>query len=160
MVLGTYETTIQLPPSMAATFSNYGSSSSSSAGGMASRTVTHEIRAISRIAHVAIKSSTYPIETLEVASQELFLAGAAWPAVIANGKWSSGQGTVAAGVQAGVATATGLTPPNPSASRGRVIDGLVVAYDSSEPESWGVAKTLLGMSPYCLLDDLADVFHL
>lgn len=144
VVLGTYETTIQLPASMAATFSNYGSPSSST-GGMSSRTVTHEIRAISRIAHVAIKSSTYPIETLEVASQELFLAGEAWPAVVANGRWSAGQGSVAAGVQVGVAAATGLTPPNPAQSRGRVIDGLVVAYDSSDPESWGVAKTLLGM---------------
>ncbi|KAG8899933.1 hypothetical protein FRB99_006349 [Tulasnella sp. 403] len=149
IILGEYQTNLELPAALAASLSGASSSSTIPSGGKVTRTITHEVRAVSRIAHVAIKNSTYPIEVIEVASQELLLCGAAWPALVANGHWVSGQ-NVAAGVQAGVnnvATgdwastngkrSTGLSP------RGRVVDGLVVCYDSSDHESWEIAKSLL-----------------
>lgn len=133
VTLGTYTTTVQTPPSHSSI-----SSSAPSSSGFATR--THEIRGIARIAHVAIKNQTYPIETLEISSHELMQAGAAWPAVIANGSWGSDKIlSVADGVKSGVESLLIGTSHS-----GRIVDGLVVCYDSSDPDSWTVAKKLLG----------------
>ncbi|KAG8990568.1 hypothetical protein FRB90_001708, partial [Tulasnella sp. 427] len=100
---------------------------------------TQEIRGVARIAHVAIKNQTYPIETVEIAHHELQQARSAWPAVIANGAWGSDKTqSVAEGVRSGVESLLKGTSLS-----GRIVDGLVVCYDSSDSESWTIAKNLL-----------------
>lgn len=138
MTLGTYTSTVQVTPSLSSSLP----SNSPSTSGFVTR--THEIRGIARIAHVAIKNQTYPIETVEISSRELMQAGAAWPAVIANGTWGSDKtSSVAEGVKSGVESLLIGTSHS-----GRIVDGLVVCYDSSDTESWAVAKKLLGTFSY------------
>ena len=87
--------------------------------------LTREIRAVSRTAHVSGRPAPQPMEVIEVSSTELLACGSNWPDVIAQGPGLAG-------------TVTGNT------CRPRLVDGLIVCYNTADSESWTIAKTLLG----------------
>ncbi|KAG9030285.1 hypothetical protein FRB95_004171 [Tulasnella sp. JGI-2019a] len=115
----------------------YHGPTSSSGASSSSSTYPHELVAISRIAHVAIKSGTFAVEVIEVSSQELIRCGGDWPQVIGTGSNHTGVGW---GAGKGKEKETTLM----DCATGRTVDGLVVCYDANDGESWKTAKVLLG----------------
>lgn len=55
-------------------------------------TASHEVRGVSRIAHVSVKSKTFAVEMVEVSSRELLRCGGEWARVIATGSNLTGAG--------------------------------------------------------------------
>ena len=90
-----------------------------------------ELRGVGRFAHVGSGTSgnEETVEVIEVSSQELLMAGDRWPGIIAKGS----DGDTIADIDHVHKT-----------GKGRIIDAVVVVYDSADSESWQVAKVLLG----------------
>ncbi|KAG8881912.1 hypothetical protein FRB97_008959 [Tulasnella sp. 331] len=96
-----------------------------------------EVMAISRVAHVAIKSGVFAVEVVEVSSQELIRCGGEWPKVIGTGSNHTGTGW-------GAGKGKGKESTLMDCATGRTVDGLVVCYDANDGDSWKTAKVLLG----------------
>lgn len=106
--------------------------------------------AVSRIAHVAIKTGVFAVEVVEVSSQALIRCGGEWPKVIGTGSNHTGTGW-------GASKGKGKESTLMDCATGRTVDGLVVCYDANDGDSWKTAKVLLGM---CLRNPWREFDHL